>query len=213
MVPRLVRQRLAVTLTALVLIRGAPPFPMAYDPLLPANGSPNSSAEMRAQLQGLHAEILSIPVGPQGPAGPQGPQGEQGPQGDGGPIGPQGPEGPAGPAGPQGNSGNDGFQGPTGPQGPPGPDGPAGPTGPQGAVGPDGPAGPAGPTGAEGPQGPQGNPGEVSNTQLTTAISDTARNPTAVADLSGLVISDPPTRDEMETMRQKINELVTALRR
>src|ERR1051325_3734363 len=33
---------------------------MAYDPNLPANGSPNSSAQMRSQLQGLKALIDAI---------------------------------------------------------------------------------------------------------------------------------------------------------
>src|SRR5947209_3789167 len=33
---------------------------MAYDPNLPANGSPNSSAQMRGQLQGLKALIDAI---------------------------------------------------------------------------------------------------------------------------------------------------------
>jgi hypothetical protein len=94
-----------------------------------------------------------------------------------------------------------------------GPDGPAGPAGPQGAVGPDGPAGPAGPTGPEGPQGPQGVPGEVTNSALTFAIATTSSNTNAVDTLTGLTISDPPTHAEVETIRQKINELITAMRR
>jgi len=45
---------------------------MPYDPAKPAAGSPNSSAEMRAQLQGLHAlipssaSVGSIATGPPG---------------------------------------------------------------------------------------------------------------------------------------------------
>ena len=43
-----------------------------FDPAKPANGSPNSSAEMRAQLTALKADIDAIPAGPAGPAGPPG---------------------------------------------------------------------------------------------------------------------------------------------
>ena len=43
-----------------------------FDPTKPANGSPNSSAEMRAQLTALKADIDAIPAGPAGPAGPPG---------------------------------------------------------------------------------------------------------------------------------------------
>ena len=46
---------------------------MPFDPTKPAAGSPNSSAEMRDQLNGLKALIDAIPAGPAGPAGPQGP--------------------------------------------------------------------------------------------------------------------------------------------
>jgi hypothetical protein len=46
---------------------------MAFNPLLPANGSPDSSAEMRGQLTGLFDLIQSIPVGPTGATGPVGP--------------------------------------------------------------------------------------------------------------------------------------------
>ncbi len=45
---------------------------MPFDPTKPANGSPNSSAEMRAQLTALKADIDAIPAGPAGPAGPPG---------------------------------------------------------------------------------------------------------------------------------------------
>ena len=63
---------------------------MPYDPSLPADGSPNSSAEMRGQLQGVVDLISTIPVGPQGPQGNDGPQGPQGPQGNDGSQGPPG---------------------------------------------------------------------------------------------------------------------------
>ena len=46
---------------------------MPFDPAKPSNGSPNSSAEMRAQLTALKADIDAIPAGPAGPPGPEGP--------------------------------------------------------------------------------------------------------------------------------------------
>ena len=45
---------------------------MPFDPTKPANGSPNSAAEMRAQLTALKAGIDAVPAGPPGPAGPEG---------------------------------------------------------------------------------------------------------------------------------------------
>ena len=45
---------------------------MPFDPTKPETGSPNSSAEMRAQLTALKADIDAIPAGPAGPAGPPG---------------------------------------------------------------------------------------------------------------------------------------------
>ncbi len=84
---------------------------MPFDPNIPAQGAPNSSAQMRAQFHGLKDLIDAIPAGPPGPIGPQGPIGETGPSGGNGPQGEQGPPGP---------QGNDGQQGPQGPQGPPG---------------------------------------------------------------------------------------------
>jgi len=43
-----------------------------FDPNIPAANSPNSSAQMRAQLNGLKALIDAVPVGPQGPPGNDG---------------------------------------------------------------------------------------------------------------------------------------------
>ena len=43
---------------------------MPFDPTKPAFGSPDSSAEMRAQLNGLKDIIDAIPAGPPGPQGP-----------------------------------------------------------------------------------------------------------------------------------------------
>ena len=46
---------------------------MPFDPTKPATGSPNSSAEMRDQLNALKALIDAVPAGPPGPVGPEGP--------------------------------------------------------------------------------------------------------------------------------------------
>lgn len=72
---------------------------MPFDPTKPAQGSPNSSAEMREQLNALHDEITTIPQGPQGEPGPAGPEGPAGATGPEGPAGPQGQPGEQGPPG------------------------------------------------------------------------------------------------------------------
>ena len=72
---------------------------MPFDPAQPAPGSPLASAVLRAQLNGLHEEIQTIPQGPPGPEGAPGPQGGQGPQGEPGPLGPPGVPGVPGPQG------------------------------------------------------------------------------------------------------------------
>ncbi len=46
---------------------------MPFDPTKPADGSPDSSAEMRDQFNSLKALIDAIPAGPAGPPGPEGP--------------------------------------------------------------------------------------------------------------------------------------------
>ena len=59
-----------------------------------------------------------------------------------------------------------------------------------------------------GPQGPQGVPGEVSAADLSFAFGNTSANSNSVQSL------DTPYADpEKEAMRQKINELISALRR
>ena len=64
------------------------------------------------------------------------------------------------------------------------------------------------PTGDTGGQGIQGIPGEVTNAALATAINGTSGNSNAVATL------DTPFADpDAESMRQRFNELVLALRR
>ena len=72
---------------------------------------------------------------------------------------------------------------------------------------------PRGFTGNDGGMGSQGPPGEVSNAQLTTAINSTSSNSNAVSTLDTPFANDPPTLADMETMRAKMNELITALRR
>jgi hypothetical protein len=72
---------------------------------------------------------------------------------------------------------------------------------------------PAGADGAPGPEGPQGPPGEVSALDLDNAIAGTANNVNGVSDLSGLVISNPPTQAQVTELRDKLNELITALHR
>uniref|UniRef100_UPI0037833F6B hypothetical protein n=1 Tax=Prosthecobacter sp. TaxID=1965333 RepID=UPI0037833F6B len=70
---------------------------MPFDPTLPANNAPNSSAQMRAQFNGLKDLIDAILAGPQGPPGADGVPGPLGPPGaDGQPGGPPGPQGPPG---------------------------------------------------------------------------------------------------------------------
>ena len=68
---------------------------------------------------------------------------------------------------------------------------------------------PRGYTGADGTPGP---PGEVSLAQLTSAINTTSSNSNAVTTL-GLVVSDPPTQGEMQSLADKMDELILALRR
>ena len=158
---------------------------MPYDPTKPAFGSPDSSAEMRAQLAGLKDIIDAIPAGPEGPPGVQGPPFASAVvdgvstlnPGDAATVGatfdgtnvrftfgiPRGSDGPAGPQGTQGTQGNDGPQGPT---------------------------------------------GEVSNAALTAAIAGTSSNTNAIPTL------DTPFADpDAEAVRQAFNALVLALRR
>jgi hypothetical protein len=53
----------------------------------------------------------------------------------------------------------------------------------------------------------------VTTSQLNTSIGGTSSNSNLVTDLAGLTISDPPTHDEVEAIRAKVNELISALRR
>jgi hypothetical protein len=73
-------------------------------------------------------------------------------------------------------------------------------------------SGPQGMPGNDGPPGPQGPTGEVSSMDLGTAIGGTSANSNSVAQL-GLTVSDPPTQTEMQTIANKLDELIAALRR
>ena len=77
---------------------------------------------------------------------------------------------------------------------------------------PKGQPGDSGTNGSDGGPGPQGVPGEVSLAQLTTAINTTSTNSNDVA-LLGLVVSDPPSQAEMQSLANKVDELITAMRR
>ena len=114
------------------------------------------------------------------------------------PAGPPGPEGAQGPPGPEGSQGQ---------QGPPGPQGPQGPQGD-----PGGPQGPPGPEGPQGPTGPQGPPGEVTQTDLNNGLLNTLSQ--CSSNSNGVNTLDTPMPDpDMESLRQKLNELIHALRR
>ncbi len=77
---------------------------------------------------------------------------------------------------------------------------------------PRGQTGAQGINGNDGGIGPQGVPGEVTLAQLTAAINTTSTNSNGVA-LLGLVVSDPPTQTEMQSLANKVDELITAMRR
>ena len=141
-------------------------------------------------------------------------------------------------SGPQGMTGNQGDPGPQGVPGNNGSDGAPGPQGPQGNDGVSvsnvyddgtgraviqlsngssfGPftiaSGPQGMTGNDGPQGPQGPVGEISSMDLNTAIGSTSANTNGV-DLIAYSPSDPPTAADWQALADKMNELITALRR
>ncbi len=83
---------------------------------------------------------------------------------------------------------------------------------PAGPQGPEGPAGPEGPEGPQGPEGPEGAPGEVSQQDLDDAINGTANNCDQVSTLS-MSVEDPPTQNDVQTIADKVDELLLALRR
>ena len=205
---------------------------MPYDPNLPQAGTDIDAPQMRSQLTGLKDLIdaiasvnaatvdstTTLPAGSPAVAGvsvvgdtlhftfqlPQGMDGTNGSNGSDGAMGPQGSPGSDGAIGPQG---------PQGPQGDPGgPPGPQGPPGNDGMQGPQGNEGTQGPQGNEGNQGPQGPPGEVTQAALDAAIASTSANTNAVSTL-GMVVTNPPTQSEVQTLADKVDELIVALRR
>jgi hypothetical protein len=66
--------------------------------------------------------------------------------------------------------------------------------------------------GQPGEPGAPGVPGEVTLQQLTDAIDGTSASSNAVATL-GMTVSDPPTQGEVQQLADKMDELITALRR
>jgi hypothetical protein len=183
-----------------------PPGPVGAAGLAVSGVADNGAGQAIIQMSdGSTFGLFSVASGPQGPQGNNGTAGrsvvnvyDDGSgrcviqMSDGTNYGPftiaTGPQGMQGAQGPQGNNGNDGAQGPQGFNGNNGNDG------------------------APGPQGPQGNPGEVStmdlNSALASALFGTSANSNGVATLD-----TPLTDPDMETLRQKLNELIAALRR
>ena len=80
---------------------------------------------------------------------------------------------------------------------------------------------PRGADGTNGADGAPGAPGEVTTSALNAAIGSTlmsalsssSANSNAVPTLDSPFINDPPTPADMEILRGKLNELITALRR
>ena len=72
---------------------------------------------------------------------------------------------------------------------------------------------PAGQNGANGVDGAIGPPGEVTNAALAMSISGTSSNSNAVPTMDTAFANDPPTLADLEIVRAKMNELITALRR
>jgi hypothetical protein len=164
---------------------------MPFDPNLPIDDSLLDAGQMRDQFTGLQTMIQNVPAGPPGPEGPQGPQGEPGPEG---PMGDPGPPGEQGP--PFALAVVDGVV----------------------TVGPGDPANvtvdfdgtdvhfafyiPRGEPGEPGP------PGEVTYSQLESAIAGTSSNTNSVGTL------DTPFADpDAEALRVKFNEFLLAARR
>ena len=99
-----------------------------------------------------------------------------------------------------------------GPSGPQGLRGAQGPVGDPGAQGPEDPGGPQGPQGPQGDPGQQGPPGEVTQAVLDAAIAGTAKNPGTV-ELLVWEPNDPPTADDLRTLRDKFNEFLNGSKR
>jgi hypothetical protein len=71
-----------------------------------------------------------------------------------------------------------------------------------------------------GPQGPPGPPGEVTNSQLSEAMNQavyqatvTSSNNTNGVAVLEIQIGNPPTQADVQAIMDKLNELISALRR
>ena len=75
---------------------------------------------------------------------------------------------------------------------------------------------PRGTVGEQGMQGIAGPVGEVSSatlaSEIATAVAGTSNNSNGVASLN-LMVSDPPTQAEAQSLANKLDELIAALRR
>ncbi|HEY6168877.1 MAG TPA: hypothetical protein VI454_12615 [Verrucomicrobiae bacterium] len=77
---------------------------------------------------------------------------------------------------------------------------------------PKGDPGDKGDKGEQGETGPIGPPGEVTQAALDAGIADTAKNINAISTLVWEP-NDPPTADDLRTIRDKINEVINGLHR
>ena len=200
---------------------------MPYNPSLPANATRATAAEMRGQLAGLKELIDAV-------------SGVTSAEVDG--VTPLNPGEPATATVsvtgsvlhisfgiPRGNDGGQGGQGEQGVQGPPISSGTVDGVSTLNpgenatvSVSFDGTTLhfsfgiPRGAVGEQGIQGIQGPVGEVSSANLAngiaTAIAGTSSNTNGVA-LLNLMVSDPPTQAEVQSLAAKLDELITALRR
>jgi len=174
---------------------------MSFDPSLPANGSPLSSAEMRTQLTGLKALIDAVPTISSAVVDavntlPPGQSAAVSASVVGGVL----------------HLTLDLPQGETGSAGTPGAPGEPGTPGEPGLPGTPGEPGLPGTPGEPGMPGEPGAPGEVTNADLSNAISGTSNNSNAVISLDS-AFNDPPNVSDLELLRSKLNELIFALRR
>ena len=78
---------------------------------------------------------------------------------------------------------------------------------------PVGPQGPEGPQGPPGDQGADGAPGEVTFSQLDTAIDLLRQDSVQEIEPLNFSISNPPTQAQVSQIYAKLNELIVALKR
>ncbi len=158
-----------------------------FDPTLPVTGSAVQAAEVRNNLNALKDLIDAVP------AGPPGPQGEPGEPGAPGAEGPPGPEGRHVTGVYDDGAGHGMVQMSDGT-----------------TYGPFTIA--SGPPGPEGPQGPQGPMGEATIGDIQNAIQTTSANSNSIS-LLDITISDPPTQWEVQSIANRVDQLLLALRR